>query len=285
MFRQTGLLRARRPLAAAMVVASLCGSLPAVDDPGKNKEEDARREEQSKKVQRSAAQYTVSPAGNRKQPFKFHPDAVMKWSNPVGGAKDGAIYVWSDRHRPQAIIKLFSHDGEHFTHEWQSLAEGEIVAERDGTAVWNPTEPGITFRTVPDAPKPAETSDARLRQMKSLAGKFSVTATRLPRDAKPTNLRLLVRPLFRFETGDGMQGPDGALFGFAEGTDPVALLLIEARRTEDGDRWHYAFARMTSWAVTATYGEKEVYSVGKYDFGRDANGTFLPLFRQPVPKE
>jgi hypothetical protein len=256
-----------------------------VDDPGKNKEEDARREEQSKKVQRSAAQYTVSPAGNRKQPFKFHPDAVMKWSNPVGGAKDGAIYVWSDRHRPQAIIKLFSHDGEHFTHEWQSLAEGEIVAERDGTAVWNPTEPGITFRTVPDAPKPAETSDARLRQMKSLAGKFSVTATRLPRDAKPTNLRLLVRPLFRFETGDGMQGPDGALFGFAEGTDPVALLLIEARRTEDGDRWHYAFARMTSWAVTATYGEKEVYSVGKYDFGRDANGTFLPLFRQPVPKE
>ena len=64
--------------------------------------------------------------------------------------------------------------------------------------------------------------------MKSLAGKFSVTATRPPRDAKPTELRLLLQPLFRFETGDGLPRPDGALFGFAEGTDPVGLLLLDA---------------------------------------------------------
>jgi hypothetical protein len=256
-----------------------------VADPGKNKEEDERREEQARKVRRSAEQYTVAPADDRKHPFKFHEDPVMRWSNPVGGAKDGAIYIWSDRHRPQVIFKLFSFDGEHFTHEWQSLAESKIVAEKGDKVVWNPTEAGVTFRELPDAPQPGETAAARLRQMKSLAGKFSVTATRLPKDAKPTELRLLIQPLFRFERGEAPQRPDGALFGYAEGTDPAALLMLEARRTKEGDRFYYAFARMTSWAVTAQYGGKEIYSVGKYDFSQDPKGTFLPLPRQSVPRE
>jgi hypothetical protein len=254
-----------------------------VEEPGKSKEEEARREEQSKKVHRSAAQYTVAPAGEGKEPFKFHPDAVLKWSNPLGGARDGAVYIWSNGHRPQAIFKLFSFDGDHFTQEWQSLAEGPIVAERGGKVVWKPTEAGVTFRELPDAPQPGDTAAARLRQMKALAGKFSVTATRLTPDAKPTELRLLVQPLFRFDTGDPPQRPDGALFGFAEGTDPVALLLLEAQRTGEGARWHYALARITTWAVTTSYGGREIYSADKYDFRQDPKGTFLQLPRQPVP--
>jgi hypothetical protein len=285
MFGQTGHLQALRSWAAVVVVAPLCGILLAVDDPAKTKEEDERQKEQARKVHRSAAQYTIAPAGDRKPPFKFHADAVMKWSNPVGGAKDGAVYIWSDGHRPRAIFKLFSFDGEHFTHEWQSLAEGPIVAERGGKVVWKPTGPGVTFRELPDAPQPGETAAARLRQMKSLAGKFGVKATRLERDAKPTELRLLTQPLFRFEPGDPPQSPDGALFGFAEGTDPVGLLLLEVRRTKDGDRWYYAFARITTWAVTAEYGGKEIYSAGRYKFSQDPEETFLQLPRQSVPKE
>jgi hypothetical protein len=285
MFRLTGCLRALRPLAVGAVFASLCGSPLAAGDADDNQGEDARREEQARKVHRSAAQYVLSPADARATPLQFHESPVMRWSNPVGGARDGAIYVWSDRHRPQAVLKLFSYDGDQFNHEWQSLAEGAIVAERGGAAVWNPTGPGVTFRELPDAPRPAESAAARLRQMKSLAGMFNATATGLARDTKPTELRLLIQPLFRIEPSSDPPRPDGALFAFAAGTDPLGLLLLEARRTKEGDRWHYAFTRMTQWAVTAQYGGKEVYSAGKYDLRQDPKEAFLPLARQPVPKE
>ena len=42
---------------------------------------------------------------------------------------------------------------------------------------------------------------------------------------------------------------------------------------------------MTTWAVTAKYGEKEIYSVGKYDFSQNPKETFLHQSQQPVPKE
>jgi hypothetical protein len=282
--RRTNLLNFLCSLIAT-VAAAPCGNLPAVEEPGKTKDEDARQKEQTKKLQRSASQHTLCPADDPKRPFQFHADPLMRWSNPLGGAKDGAVYIWSDGHRPQAIFKIFSHDGDVFHHEWQSLAEGAIVAQRGGKDMWTPTEPGIAFRALPDAPAPAESAAARLRQMKSLAGKFTVTSTRLAKDAKPTELRLLVQPLFRFETGNNPPRPDGALFGFSEGTDPMALLLLEVRRTKEGERWHYAVVRMTTFAVVVSHGGKEVYSADKYDFRRNPKEAFLQLPRQPVPKE
>lgn len=286
MYRQIDPLMAFRTLASVLVVASLYGDLLAVDDVNKNKNEEAQREEQAKKLQRSAAQYTIAPHENRKKPFNFHETPVMKWVNPIGGAKDGAIFIWSDRHRPQAILKLFSLESDLFTHEWASLAEAPIVAERNGETVWNPSEAGVTFREFPDAPKPADNAPTRLRQMKSLAEKINATVTRLAKDSTPTKLRLLIQPLFRYETGDSQESsPDGALFGFAEGTDPAGLLMLETRRTKDGDLWHYAFTKISTFAVTAELGGKEIYSVGKYNFRQNPKETFLALPRQPVPAQ
>jgi hypothetical protein len=285
MSRYTGPLPALRALTAGVVVALLCGSLPAVEEPVKNKEEDARQAEQSRKIQRSAAQHTIAPAGADKKPHKFHESAVMRWSNPVGGAKDGAVYIWTDGHRPQAMLKLFSFDGDNFTHEWQSLAEGPIVAKRGDKVVWKPTAPGVVFQVLPDAPQPADTAAARLRQMKTLAGKFRVTSTRFAKDATPTELRLLVQPLFRFEPSTDPPRPDGALFGFTEGTDPMALLMLEVRGTKESARYYYAFVRMTTFSVTGEYGGKEIYSADKYNFRQDPEETFLALPRQPAPKE
>jgi hypothetical protein len=90
--------------------------------------------------------------------------------------------------------------------------------------------------------------------------------------------------LFRYEASEKSRFLDGAIFGFARGTDPLILVLFEARRTGDGHRWHYGFARMATGALTAKYGEKEVFSVEKYD-PQDQKKTFLYLSRQPIPKE
>ena len=121
--------------------------------------------------------------------------------------------------------------------------------------------------------------------MKSMAGKFSSNYTQLPGESKPDELRLLNQPLFRFETKDDAKSLDGAIFGFARGTAPLGLLLLEAFKSGDGYRWNYAFARMGTGKLTATYSEKEIFSVGKFDYRGDLKQTFLYLARQPVPKE
>jgi hypothetical protein len=262
-----------------------CGRLGARDDKEKEKEEEARRARQLQNMKRSAAQYSVSLADEPKRQCKFHESAVMRFSNPTLGTRDGALYIWSDRGRPQAILKLFTYNNEFFSHEWQSLSETPIVAEREGKVVWNPTNSGITFRELADAPKPAESAVERLRQMKSLAGKFTATYTDTPRDAKPIDLRLLIQPVFRFEPGDDPSCLDGAIFAFANGTAPPALLLLEARKADRSHKWYYAFARIASGAVAAKYDEKEIFSVEKYDFSSDPKKTFFWLPRQPVPKE
>jgi hypothetical protein len=149
--------------------------------------------------------------------------------------------------------------------------------------IWNPSEPGVTFREVPDAPKPAGTAAERLRQMRAVAGKFTSTYTARHLDDKPFELRLLTQPVYRYETGDARS--DGAVFAFVQSTASVALLLVESRPTRDGPRWHYAYASLVSGPVTARYGDKEVASIEKDYSQRDRTKPYLELHGQPVPKE
>jgi hypothetical protein len=171
-------------LAAALASAVLsgvlsCRPLGAAQEPGKDKEDEARREQQLNNMKRSAAQYAVATDEDRKLPFRFHQNAALRFSNPAVGTRDGALYVWSDHGRPQAVLKLYTYNNETFAHEWQSLSERTLIVQRQGKTVWNPTESGVTFRELADAAKPAELAEARLRQMKSLARKFSSTYTHL----------------------------------------------------------------------------------------------------------
>jgi len=259
----------------------ICARAGAGEDEGQS--EEARRARQLEKMKRSAAQYTISPAADRRQRFKFHESPALRWTNPVGGARDGTVFLWTDRGRPQAVLQLYTYDDDHFSHEWQSLAEGTLTAERAGEVAWDPDQPGIRFQELPDADAPAATGPARLRQMKSLAAKFSSTFTGFAQSPTPVELRLLPQPLFRYETADDPERFDGALFAFVQGTDPQGLLMLEARRDGAAPRWHYGFARMASGAVTARYGNREIFSVEKYDFSRDPRRPFLLLPRQPVP--
>jgi hypothetical protein len=274
---------------AAIVLGALAGGAfggrPGVaDEPAKDSEEDARRERQLKEMTRSAAQHTLASAETPKRTFKFREAALLRSSNPVSGTKDGAIFLWTDRGRPQVALKIFTFDNTSYAHAWLSLSEGTLTAERGGKVIWTPSEPGVAFREVPDAPKPAETAAERLRQMRAMAGKFTSTYTAAHLDNKPFELRLLTQPAYRYETEDARA--DGAVFVFVQSTASVALLLLESRSTRAaGPRWHYANASLVSGPVTVKYGETEIASIEKDYSKRDRTKPYLELHGQPIPKE
>lgn len=73
--------------------------------------------------------------------------------------------------------------------------------------------------------------------------------------------RILSKPLFEYSDSKTKM-PLGAVFGMSStGTNPAALLLIEARPGEAGKvQWHYGLARMTVISVRASLNNVEIWS-------------------------
>jgi hypothetical protein len=270
----------------AIVAVAIAFCTRGVADEPRNAPDEAGRARRLEKMKRSAAQFKIYRAADRAHPFTFVEAPVMRWTNPENLAKDGTIFLWTAGGRPQAILGLFTYDDEHYSHEWQSLADGPLTAERGKDVEWSPAEAGVQFALVKGAEEPAPTAAGRLRQMKALAPKFSSTFVGFAENQQPQELRMLPQPLYRYETGDSRQVLDGALFAFVQGTDPQSLLALEARSEGEAPRWQFAFVRMASGALTGRYEDQEVYSVPKYNFqDRDPRRPYLLLMRQPAPDQ
>lgn len=75
---------------------------------------------------------------------------------------------------------------------------------------------------------------------------------------------------------------DGALFVFAQATDPEVFLLIEARQSAKGSTWSYALARMNGVAFTVLHQKKKVWSVDELPWSNTTNreAAFTVFYRQ-----
>jgi hypothetical protein len=102
--------------------------------------------------------------------------------------------------------------------------------------------------------------------MKALADRFAVTMTGWKADKSDREeLRLLPKLLYRYEPS-GAAGPDagwidGGVFAFVQGTDPEAVLMLEASRAKRPFYWQYAFARATSGGLEARLDKTVVWEV------------------------
>ncbi len=196
------------------------------------------------------------------------PQRVLRWQNGTRGTQesDGVFVLWVHEGRPEASASIFPFEGL-IHYELVSLSRGsKLVARDDGRVIWSPATPGVAFKDIPGAPAPADTPAARLKQMKGLADRFKVALIGRKADKSDREeLRLLPRPLYRHELGEA-PGPDagridGGVFAFVQGTDPEAILLLEAAHPDGSPRWQFAFARATSGGLEARLDKSVVWAV------------------------
>lgn len=218
------------------------------------------------KVDESVAWYQVFTDTNAAEPLA--PQPVLRWRNLTRGTQesDGVFVLWIKKGRPEASASIYPWEG-NLIHDFASLSrDAKLVAREGGRVIWSPETPGVAFKDIPGAPVPAETPAARLRQMKVLADRFKVTMTGWRADKSDREeLRLLPKPAYRPEPSDA-QGPDagwidGGVFAFVQGTDPEAILLLEAVRENGRPRWQYAFARATASGLEARLDKSVVWEV------------------------
>jgi hypothetical protein len=124
----------------------------------------------------------------------------------------------------------------------------------------------IEFKDVPSAPPVAADAKVRQRQLKLLAQKFTGYEIYKPKETR-YDLRRLERPLhtYRDEPGGVVEG---ALFTFANGTNPELMLFIEARTDPQGESkpvWQFGVGRSAYAELHLEYDGKEVFTAPRGD--------------------
>ena len=207
-------------------------------------------------------------------------EPLHRWNDPTRDFSDGSLWAFGAKGRPLALgtMELYGNarEGSVWSYELISLAPGPIEGESAGKYVplgsslapglggplrWSPKKPGVEMIAVADPPTAGATEAERLRQMKNIAARLSAREIRISeQDAQQYELRLLPRPIHRYaDPASGLI--DGTIFLLAYGTNPEALVLIEARRGTGGAvSWSCGFERLSRAGLSASLDGKEIWT-------------------------
>jgi hypothetical protein len=276
--------RARKPLTAlalSILAVAMSHQVASAQAPKSPSARDDTRAKVFEDMRQTANSFkAVSVEGDTRIPVPLVREPLHRWNDPTGDISDGSLWAWRSSGRPIALMTIEWHSiqPETWSFEFISLSTG-LVEASDRRLRWTPRQAGLKFREIPDAPPPASGEAERLRQMKELLKRFSAheywNVTR-----QDYALRLLPRPIDRY--ADEESGLiDGAIYVFAKGTNPEALVLIEARRKKGGAMsWWYAAATLTTAAPTLRLDRKDVWtSPNKYGYLSNETYFFLETAR------
>lgn len=215
--------------------------------------------------QEQVAAYEFFLDESRQQKAELVAKPVMRWT---GEGSNGAVWVWTRQGRAEVVGCLGAFRDaagrvEGFQ-EFHSLTLKPLQKVEIGTVrTWESRKPGAELKLLDKADAPAATDKLRLIQMRNLAREFTA---KMRADNQTHTLRLTPTPLFRFQstTPDVL---DGAIFSFLwdSGTDPELLLVLEARQTPNGPRWHFAPARFTWREVWLIHDDKKLWHVPEHN--------------------
>lgn len=245
------------------LLAALIGPAASAQDDAEDRDKSALRLETMRRWAKEVKVFEIT-AGEPGPPLPLRPEPLLRYSNPLTHVVDGTLWLWGERGRPAAALKLGLLGPTPGRRVWDfkvsALSPKTIEVEFGDGRRWSSRPPGeLQPRAVPDAPGPAGSPAQRLTQARAIARRFSVSL----RTPKPGRIqqRLLTQPLDRY--GDPEAGLlDGMLFAFVGATNPNVFLILEAWSEDAKFRaWRYAFARLNNIEETAFLDGKPVWNV------------------------
>jgi hypothetical protein len=216
-----------------------------------------------------------------KSAAKFVAKPLLRYSDPTRGLVgsnallDAGVWRLGEKGRPLALVTLEIYgkgEGEAIlSYEFLALT-GEKLSlshQQNKTVKWNSAgKDAVSLKPLPNAPPPATIAAARLVQMRTFARRFKVHETLKQKGEKEeVECRLLSQPIDRYQ--DGKEIVDGAIFAYANGTNPEVGVLLEC----NADRWSYGVIRLSSAELRVTLDGDEVAQLptGDFRYAKDSN--------------
>jgi hypothetical protein len=291
--RSSGAIALRLLSLAAVLVPALMAQAPDGSAPKRDGAAKAKHERLLQIYRQEAEGYTVHHDARREEKLELRPKPVYVWTNPLrAGGQDGAVFVWTRRGCAELVGTIFSYPAtgqRSIQHELHSLATTVLDVSRHGSPGsggegWTPKVPGITLAAVPGAPAPSQAPSQRLAQIREFGREFSGTTEDQYKNR--WELRMLPQPLFRYESTDP-DVLDGAVLAFVSsaGTDPEAILVIEARKAAgvSASVWQFGLARFTDMRLVMRYKETEVFSVPMLLAAPPPTGAYRIFMDRTIP--
>ena len=281
-------------VATVLTLASALGSSsgsrgdePAADDEKILSEKD-KAERRMEFMTKALARYEVVYPGQPAQVARLHEKPLLRWTNPVTVVKDGTLVVFTRGGRPDVVCEFQLHNEQVSGIEFSAIRFEGMELKRGGQTVFSADHGWFKFQDLADAPKPAERAAQRLAQMRKLAERFVVVDQFgwNEEDIQRYTLRLLPQPVYRYKEPD--ENVDGGLFVFAQGTNPEAVLLVEAYGGDERPGWRYGFAPTTVYELTAHLDGEEgpvVWSKPRYLFFDMQTGPYRAGFYPRSPDD
>jgi len=188
---------------------------------------------------------------------------LLTFTDPTRANDHGTVWAWSTGGRPVAMVEVYQPAGQMQRIHAMTLTSTDLVmGSISKQLVWMPQSSAIEFQPFPKAPKPADREVTRQSQLKELSRRFEAHEFWDP-DNSRFELRLLVQPVYRYRDLD-QKIVDGAVFILAHGTNPEAVLLIEAHgETAATAEWKYGLVRLGSAEMHASLDGNEVWKLDR----------------------
>lgn len=185
-----------------------------------------------------------SPAALKfgEKPILRYNDQTRPGDKGVQALLDATAWRLGETGRPLAIVTLEIYPSPEaravLSYEFVSLSPFSFEMKNSRGVAWSPASAALTMAKLEEAPEPADTKRARLGQMRQLARRFTAQGEW---QGVKVEYRLLVQPIDRYD--DVATGVlDGAVFVFANGTNPELGLLLECSDQE----WSYGVFCLTA---------------------------------------
>lgn len=213
----------------------------------------AARDAHRSKMKQVAESIQIADAESAK-PVPLVAEPLLLYTDATRATFESGLWICGGDGRPAAIVATeFYPDhpkGPTWLFEVASVSDRRISARRGAGLDWTARTPGLSLQTLPNAGVPAERPARRLSQMKQLLRRFTARESAVIEGE--LELRPLANALHRYED-PGSQLTDGAIFAFANGTNPEVFVVLEAHAANGGPSvWKYALVQMTGGAVSVS---------------------------------
>jgi len=181
---------------------------------------------------------------------------LLRYNDQTRNLLDATVWRVGKIGRPTAVVTLEIYGktdaAPALVYEFVSLSPGRFSMESPRGPRWTPSGTDLKMAALTNAPRAADSKTARLAQMRQAARRFEV---REEYRGDKVECRLLATPIDRYDGGE-RDRLDGAMFIFANGTNPEVGLLVECRDNE----WSYGMFRLGGAALSADLDGKPCYA-------------------------